>query len=68
VGGFLTSCLYGLPGLVLGAGEPETWPRRPVVMPTLWEGVEVERIWVRGKLARLVARHGDNRATLEMQA
>ncbi len=68
VGGFLTSCLYGLPGLVLGPGEPQTWARRPVVMPDLWEGVEVDRIWVRGRPARLVARHGDRRATIELLA
>lgn len=66
LGGFLTSCLYGLPGLVLGAGEPQTWARRPVVMPELWEGVEVDRIWVRGRPARMVARHGDGRATVEV--
>lgn len=68
VGGFLAGCLYGLPGLVLAAGGPESWPRRPVVMPELWEGVQVERIWVRGRPARLAARHGDDRATIELLA
>ena len=53
VGGFLTSCLYGLPGLVLQAGDPQHWARRPVVMPELWDGVEVDRIWVRGNPARV---------------
>jgi hypothetical protein len=27
-------------------------------MPDLWEAIEVERIWVRGRPARLLARHG----------
>jgi trehalose/maltose hydrolase-like predicted phosphorylase len=66
VGGFLSSCLYGLPGLVLRAGDPQHWARRPVVMPELWDGVEVDRIWVRGNPARLVARHGEHRATIEL--
>jgi trehalose/maltose hydrolase-like predicted phosphorylase len=65
VGGFLTGCLYGLSGLVLGSDDPERWPRRPVVMPELWEAVEVDRLWVRGRPIRLVARHGDARARIE---
>src|SRR5262245_32813687 len=58
VGGFLTSLLYGLTGLVLGPEEPTSWARRPAVMPALWDGVEVERIWVRGREMRLLATHG----------
>jgi hypothetical protein len=65
LGGFLTGLLYGLTGLRLTAGAPETWPARPVCMPSLWDGVEVERIWVRGEPARLVAHHGDERARIE---
>ena len=30
LGGFLTDLIYGLPGIRIGAGEPSTWPRRPV--------------------------------------
>ena len=64
LGGFLTSCLYGLPGLRLGDGEPSSWSTRPVVMPAGWDAVEVERIWARGREARLVAEHGAERATI----
>jgi hypothetical protein len=65
LGGFLTSCLYGLPGIRLGPGEPATWPEREVVMPEGWDAVEVERLMVRGRPMHLVARHGARRATLE---
>jgi glycosyl hydrolase family 65 len=58
VGGFLTSLLYGLTGLVLGPDEPASWARRPASMPTLWDGVEVERVWARGRPMRLLATHG----------
>jgi trehalose/maltose hydrolase-like predicted phosphorylase len=58
VGGFLTSCLYGLTGLALGPGEPASWARRPAFMPELWDAVEVERAWAHGRPARLVAKHG----------
>jgi protein-glucosylgalactosylhydroxylysine glucosidase len=58
VGGFLTSCLYGLTGLALGPEEPAAWARRPASMPGLWDGVEVQRIWASGQPMRLVATHG----------
>jgi hypothetical protein len=64
LGGFLLSCLFGLPGIRLGAGEPATWCQRPVVMPASWDGIEVERMWARGREARLVAEHGAERATI----
>lgn len=59
------SCLYGLTGLRLGPGEPESWCEYPIVLPTGWEGIRVERIWVRGRPARLVANHGDRHAQIE---
>jgi trehalose/maltose hydrolase-like predicted phosphorylase len=65
LGGFLLSLLYGFPGLQLGAGEPSTWARRRVEMPRGWDGVEVERVFARGRPARLAAHHGADRATIE---
>jgi len=65
IGAFLTAVLYGLTGLQLNAEEPQRWAERPVVMPEGWDGVEVERIWVRGKPAHLLACHGDDHATIE---
>jgi protein-glucosylgalactosylhydroxylysine glucosidase len=58
VGGFLMSCLYGLTGIVPGPEEPVAWGRRPAFMPELWDAVEVDRLWVRGRPVRLVAHHG----------
>jgi hypothetical protein len=65
IGGFLSACLYGLTGLHLGPGDPQSWCDRPVVMPTLWDGIEVERVWIRGQAASLHAAHGDSRATID---
>lgn len=59
VGGFLISCLYGLTGLTLGPEEPASWARRPAFMPDLWNGIEVERVYARGRPMRLVAKHGE---------
>jgi trehalose/maltose hydrolase-like predicted phosphorylase len=62
---FLTACMFGLTGLEVGPGEPRTWPARRVVMPAGWDGVDIERLIVRGKPMRLTARHGDTSARLE---
>jgi hypothetical protein len=64
--GFLLACTYGLGHIRLGPGPPASWCQQgPIVMPTLWEGVEIERIWAHGREHRLVARLGDERADIE---
>ena len=64
MGGFVTGLLFGLPGLKVTEADPEQWPSRPVVLPRGWEAIECDRLWVRGRPARLVARHGAERAEL----
>lgn len=64
LGGFLTACIYGLTGIQLGPGTPSSWCRRLVTMPQGWDGIHVERLWVRGHPASLDAEHGDDRARL----
>jgi protein-glucosylgalactosylhydroxylysine glucosidase len=66
LGGFLTGLLYGLPGIRISRDDPEDWPRRPVVLPQGWRRIEVERTWVRGRAAHMVAEHGANRAILDV--
>jgi hypothetical protein len=58
MGGFLMSLLLGFPRLVPGAGEPESWARGDVVLPRGWKAIEVERLWLRGLPARLLAAQG----------
>jgi len=65
IGAFLTTCLYGFTGIRLGAGNPRQWAGRPVVLPRGWDGIEVERLRVRGRAATLSARHGAH-AVLEI--
>ncbi len=66
LGGFLMALLYGLTGVQIGPGEPASWCQRRVVMPDLWDGVEVERIRVRGRAASLHAKHGEERAAIDL--
>ena len=64
IGGFLTTLLYGYPGLRLTAGEPDTWPDRPVALPGGWRAIHVERLWMRGEGRSLTATAGSPRAVL----
>jgi len=63
--GFLMSLMFGLPGMQLGRGEPNSWMKHPVVMPAGWDAIEVERVWVRGAPKRMTARHGASHTTLD---
>lgn len=64
LGGMLLGLVYGLTGLQVDDGPPESWPRRPIVLPEGWSAVRIERLWVRGRPAQLIARHGAERAEL----
>ena len=66
LGGFLMTCLFGFTGIQLGAGSPKQWCSRPVVLPSGWESIEVERLWIRGRAATLTARNGTPRALLDV--
>src|SRR2546423_11971419 len=47
LGGFLSACLYGLPGIQLGPEEPAEWARRAVVPSSGWDAPQGERPWGR---------------------
>lgn len=62
--GMLLGLTLGLTGLVIDDGDPETWPRRHIVLPQGWTAIEIGQVHVRGRSMRLVARHGADRAEL----
>jgi protein-glucosylgalactosylhydroxylysine glucosidase len=64
LGGFLTSCLYGLTGLRLHSGDPAAWFERPVVLPEGWDAVHVDRVFARGQARMMHAAHGDEHGRL----
>jgi hypothetical protein len=67
IGGFLTTLLYGYPGLRLGPADPATWAERPVVLPANWKAIHVERLWVHGEGRSLTAVAGAPAAVLDGQ-
>lgn len=55
-GSMLQSVLLGFTGLRIGEGR---WTRYLAALPEGWEGIEVDRIWVRGRAFGLTAVHGE---------
>jgi trehalose/maltose hydrolase-like predicted phosphorylase len=64
MGGFLSGLLLGLPRLEPSEADPGDWATQPVVLPRGWKAIEVDRVFVRGRAMRLIARQGE-RAVLE---
>jgi hypothetical protein len=58
MGGFLMSLLLGFPRLHPNHADPSLWAQGVTVLPKGWTEIEVDRLWVRGRPARLSARHG----------
>jgi hypothetical protein len=64
--GFLLACTFGLGHVRLGPGSSSSWCRAgPIVMPSIWDGVEIDRVWAHGRAHRWIAHHGDERARIE---
>lgn len=64
MGGMLMAMLLGLPGIEISDADPADWGRRPVVLPSGWKSIMVERLWVGGEPFRLEAVHGAGRARI----
>lgn len=60
--GFLTGLLFGIPGLRVSTGPPETWPQREVVLPQGWDAIRAEALNIRGKPGT-ASRHLEGRLT-----
>lgn len=66
IGGFLSGLMLWLPRVRIGPGHPAGWAEAPVTMPSLWEGVEAQRVVLRGREGLIRASHGDRRARIEL--
>ncbi|HUD95852.1 hypothetical protein [Sphingobium sp.] len=64
IGGMLMTMLLGLPGLEISDESPKAWAKRPVVLPSGWSAIHVDRLWARGQPMKLVAGQGMERAQL----
>ena len=64
MGGFLLGLVIGFPGLQPGSDEARGWARRPVTLPEGWAAIEIEQLWIGGRLYKLSARQGAERAQI----
>ena len=68
IAGFLLSLVLGFPGLSVETGEVGEWHQRTVTLPHGWDAIEVDRLWIRGKAARLYAENRAAKAELDFSA
>jgi trehalose/maltose hydrolase-like predicted phosphorylase len=64
IGAYMTGLLFGFTGVRPSSGDIASWPARPVVLPEGWTAIEIDRVWIRGRPMRIVARDGATRAEL----
>lgn len=57
-GHLLKQLVMQFPRLEVNGNDPAQWPTAPVTLPEGWERIEVERLWIQDRPARLVADHG----------
>jgi trehalose/maltose hydrolase-like predicted phosphorylase len=67
MGGFLSGLLLGFPRIEPSEEGPETWSAAPVVLPEGWQAIEIDRIWVRDRPMRLVARQGERTRLISLE-
>jgi hypothetical protein len=65
LGGFLLGLILGFSRLEPGPEDPQEWCKGAVVLPSGWRSIEIDRLWIRGKPWRLIAKHGEAGARLE---
>ena len=65
LGGFLLGLILGFPKIQPGANNPQDWCKGPIVLPSGWRSIEINRIWIGGRPWRLRAVHGEPSAVLE---
>ncbi|MET3840563.1 glycoside hydrolase family 65 protein [Bradyrhizobium sp. OAE829] len=64
LGGLLLGLILGFPRIEPGPEDPQDWCKGPVLLPTGWRSIEIDRIWIRGKPWRMSAVQGAPRAQL----
>jgi trehalose/maltose hydrolase-like predicted phosphorylase len=65
IGGFLTTLIYGYPGLRLGPGTPDSWAEQQVMLPPGWKAIHIDRIWAHGEERTLTAVAGAPAAVID---
>jgi trehalose/maltose hydrolase-like predicted phosphorylase len=65
LGGFLLGLILGFPRIQPGPDNPQDWCQGPIILPSGWRSIEIDRLWIRGQPWRLMAAQGEPCARLE---
>jgi hypothetical protein len=55
----------GLTRLDIWQKDIEDWFAGPIVMPEGWDGIVLEKVYLKGRPARITAMHGDAKAKID---
>jgi hypothetical protein len=64
-GSLLSGLMLGLTRLDIWQEAFEDWFAGPIVMPEGWDGIVLEKVYLKGRPARITAMHGDAKARIE---
>jgi protein-glucosylgalactosylhydroxylysine glucosidase len=64
-GSLMTGLLMGLTRLDIWQDDMEKWFAGPIVMPDGWDGIVLEKVYLKGKAARITAMHNATKAEIE---
>ena len=63
-GSLMTGLLMGLTRLDIWQNDFDNWFAGPIVMPEGWDGIVLEKVYLKGRPARITAMHGDTKANI----
>jgi hypothetical protein len=64
-GSLMTGLLMGLTRMDIWQEDFENWFTGPIVMPEGWDGIVLEKVYLKGRPARITAKHGDAKIKIE---
>lgn len=64
-GSLLSGLMMGLTRLSIWHDNVDDWLEGPIVLPEGWEEIEIARIWIKGRPARVRAVNGAEHARIE---
>jgi protein-glucosylgalactosylhydroxylysine glucosidase len=64
-GSLMSGLLMGLTHLDIWQEDMDKWFAGPIVMPEGWDGIVLEKVYLKGRSARITAMHGDAKAKIE---
>jgi trehalose/maltose hydrolase-like predicted phosphorylase len=65
-GSLLTGIMLGLTGLDIWQDDPKHWLTGPIALPEGWDRIILEKVFIKGKPARIIAENGKPTAEIQL--